>query len=1225
MRVALSSLTVAILLVQSAQITHAAGTLADLENIKHPVSVQATNTTLSASAERSVNQFLFERLMREATQTTDIQKINSLLHLANQAKHGEQASKQTFLELAVVFFREFVNRPDQRRNRDAVYEYAHVLNRLGRTTEATQMLRDKMPTGILADLENQNPVTAPTADSSLALSAQDEQRLNQQLYDQLLKQAKQSEEPASINSFLSMADEIKLGRKADDVTTLQNRALFYQQRISPPNPAPSDIILYEYASTLDKLGKTAESAAVIQRLLRQSPSSTYASEANFRIAEDAFMGQRYRDAITGYQAVLAGIDDSHRFWPQAQYQLAWAFYRSGRFEESIEPFQRLLEYLKAKPSLSASEQLRVEDSYRTLSLAFIQLGGAPALSKYYAGQPLNDDQVRLYREMTTRFTEQKQPFDVAQTYEHFIATHPLSAETAEFSQALIQVYTDAGFALDIIRAKQSYVQRFALEGEYLKQAKPELKASILPLLKSHLNSLALHYHASAQTQSQLAQKQADYQMAADLYRQQLPLAADQADQVRMLQALADVLYRSEQYPAAIQVFEQLAYAQPQGTDPAESGYFILLSHQAMLRAATPEQQPERLAAQKQATLRYAQRFPDKPQAAEAMLTILARYLENEQLPVVAELAQQTLLLPVLSPIQRQNTQIILANAYFDQQQWQAAENAYRAVLALPNLPNDMRSRYQAQLAASLYKRADQAQQQGDLKLAAALYQQSSQVTADPALQVDAAWRAAMVLGETREAIVPLQVFYQNHTNQPQAVGIPERIVAIQEKLEDWQGAAQTYQQITQRDLKTNPSNALAALWLAAESERKARVALRQATASAAELALYQQYIAQPNADFAQSVEASERIYQAALARQDQAARLKEQQRQIAFAQRTDRPAELKPRLDFMLSRALTEQAAPALRGYQAISISLPLRDSVAKKQAALQNVLKQQQAIVDLNVAEFVTQAQFNIADSFVGFYQGVLNAPAPAGLNEIEIEEYKIAIEEQTQPIKEQALTWHRANLSLLHDPEQPLWDMWIARSLESLRQLAAGFYERPLRRAERWTEPEYAAIWTADQNKQYARALQLAEQLPEAATRQDLQAIRAIQLIQLGRFNDAATVLNQALTLGTNTADLLYLQGILSELYLNKQQPALDAYLQYINLVPNDRSVQRWANLLQRQLKLPLTRFNAPAVTVAAPTAETTEPQAPSADDGSVTTPPQQPQQKPSETPADPSPTVS
>lgn len=1179
MRIALSSLTVALLSVQAAQVAHASGTLADLENIRNPVSAHAANTTLSKSAESSVNQFLFDRLLRDAQNSSDVQKINSLLHLANQAKFGEQASRQSFLELAAGFFAAFIGQPEQQGNRDAIYEYAHVLNRLGRTDEATQMLREKMPTGVLADLEDRLVGTAPTADTSLALSAADEQRLNQQLYDQLIKQAKQSEEPSSINSFLSMADEIRLGTKADDTTTLQNRALFYQQRISPPNPAPSDIILYEYASTLDKLGKTAESAAVIQRLLQQSPASTYASEANFRLAEEAFVGQRYREAIAGYQAVLTGLDTSHRFWPQAQYQLAWAFYRSGRFEEALAPFQRLIDHLNAKPELSRSEQLRLEDSYRTLSLVFVQLGGAPALATYYANRPLDAEQVRLYREVSTRFTEQKQPFDVAQTYEQFIKVHPLSAETAEFSQALIQVYIDAGFALDIIRAKHDYVQRFALDGAYLQQASPTLQATIRPLLKAHLNSLALHYHASAQTQAQLAQKQADYQTAADLYRQQLPLATDSADQVRLLQALADVLYRGEQYPAAITVFEQLAYGQPRGTDPAESGYFILLSHQALLKAATPEQQAERLTAQKQATLRYAQAFADRPQAAEAMLTVLAQYLEKEQLPVVVELAKQTLPLPSLTPIQRQNTQIILANAYFDQSQWQAAEQAYRQVLMLPSLPADMQTRYQNQLATSLYKQADDAQQRGEFALAARLYQQSSQATADNSIKVDAAWRSAMVIGETQAAIAPLQAFYRDYPSQPQAVGIPERIVLIQEKIEDWQGAAQTYQQIMQRDLQTNPSNALAALWLAAESERKAGLAKQQAVASAAELALYEQYIAQPNADFVQSVEASERIYQAALTRQDQAARLKEQQRQLTFAQRPNRPDTLKARLDFMQSRALTEQAAPALRSYQNLAITLPLRNSVPKKQAALQVVLQQQQQIIDLNVAEFVTQAQFNVGESFVEFYQGVLKAPAPVGLNELELEEYQIAIEEQVQPLKDQAMTWHRANLSLLHDPEQPLWDDWIGRSLNSLSQLAAGFYDRPLRRAERWNEPEYTAIWTAATAKQYARALELTDQLPNAADSHEAQTLRAIQLIQLGRFTEADTVLQGALSLNATAADALYVQGILQELYLNKPQAALDAYLQYTTLEPTDRTVQRWVNVLQRQLKLPLTRFTAPA----------------------------------------------
>lgn len=77
MRVALSSLTIAVLLVHLSATAHAAsGTLADLENSKQPVFVYAADTTLSARAEKSVNQFLFDRLMRGITKH-HIQKINS--------------------------------------------------------------------------------------------------------------------------------------------------------------------------------------------------------------------------------------------------------------------------------------------------------------------------------------------------------------------------------------------------------------------------------------------------------------------------------------------------------------------------------------------------------------------------------------------------------------------------------------------------------------------------------------------------------------------------------------------------------------------------------------------------------------------------------------------------------------------------------------------------------------------------------------------------------------------------------------------------------------------------------------------------------------------------------------------------------------------------------------------------------------------------------------------
>ena len=138
---------------------------------------------------------------------------------------------------------------------------------------------------------------------------------------------------------------------------------------------------------------------------------------------------------------------------------------------------------------------------------------------------------------------------------------------------------------------------------------------------------------------------------------------------------------------------------------------------------------------------------------------------------------------------------------------------------------------------------------------------------------------------------------------------------------------------------------------------------------------------------------------------------------------------------------------------------------------------------------------------------------------------------------------------------------------------------------------EPQYAALWLALDAKNYTQALQVADQLPP--DNPDQQTLRAIALIKLGKFTEANTALNRALELNPQSVDALYVQGILQELYVNQPQTALDAYLKYIALVPNDRGVQRWINVVQKQLKLPLTRFNAPAV--AAPSVD---PETPSID---------------------------
>lgn len=1074
-------------------------------------------------------------------------------------------------------------------------------------------------TGTLADLENATPqTTTPKVIQTSQLSLAEEVRIDQQLYDRMMKQARESRDPKAINAYLDLARKVKskqLGG-ADETSELQSRVAFYQEQIKTTAAADlSDELYYELASSHDQLGHADAAAAALSEMLKRFPQSPYAAEAHFRIAEAAFNLKKYQFAAKEYQTVLSF--GNSKYTQQAQYFYAWSLYKDGRFEEAIPPFQHLIDSLQIRALENKRDALLLQDSYRTLSSIFVQLGGVTALAKYYADKPLSNEESLMYRQVGDRYREQKQLLDIAKVYEGFVQRHPQDTQAAVFSTDAIAVYKEANFAQDIIRSKNDFVQRYDVDQNYFKTASPELQATLRPALKSQLDDLAKHYDAIGQTQKSTA----DYLHAADLYRKQLSLAIEPADVMRVQQRLAEALYNGGKFENAIPYFEILAYKTPTAK-PSEMGYFVLLSYQARAKELVnqpAQKQDQWLDLQRVSGEQYAVAFPADKSSPVVLLAIAGQYLDRKRFDIVDDLARLVLALPSLSASDTKTASILKANADFDQQHWSEAEASYRQVLALSNIDAPERARYQNQRAASLYKQAEAAKAENNLEASLKLYQQAGEVTQDAAVKVDSHYQAAMLYGETLQALPLLQQFYSLYPTSPQAEGIPERIVKLQESVQDWAGASQTYLKVYQRDhakaAADKQTNALAALWLAAESERKLNAN------DPRELALYQQYLKDPNAVLAQNLEASERLYQAAVIRKDESAQQQELARQLQFyhSQFQSAPADVQPRLRYFAARGLTIQTAPVVEQYRAIQLSQPLKDSVGGKQASLQKVLASQQPILDLKVAEFVTQSQFVLGDSFTRFYQGVLKVPSPTGLSDLEAEQYQIALEEQTQPLKDKAIEWHKANASLAQDT----WDTWVAQSFAALATLSSGRYARPIKKSMIPATDVHLTRVAATIDQQPVQALTDLDQLliaaqslvqPEAtlATKKSMskklsnvdsvkataplvtpadsdiqliQSYRGITLLRLGKFKEATDAFtaseaeNTRPTVMVKRAEPAYLLGVTNELYLNDQATALAAYQRYLLINPDDKAVQKWLNLLQKELKLPLTIFAKPA----------------------------------------------
>src|SRR5260221_9834559 len=79
---------------------------------------------------------------------------------------------------------------------------------------------------------------------------------------------------------------------------------------------------------------------------------------------------------------------------------------------------------------------------------------------------------------------------------------------------VIQAYQQAGFAALALEAKKEFVVRYGVKSEFQRVNGAIVDERVLPLVKTHLEELARHYHAVAQK----GRKGEDYPEAVRWYR-----------------------------------------------------------------------------------------------------------------------------------------------------------------------------------------------------------------------------------------------------------------------------------------------------------------------------------------------------------------------------------------------------------------------------------------------------------------------------------------------------------------------------------------------------------------------------------------------------------------------------------------------------------------------------------------------------------------------------------
>lgn len=813
-----------------------------------------------------------------------------------------------------------------------------------------------------------------------------------------------------------------------------------------------DQLRYKLAKALSMDGRTDEAGSALDQLAQTAPKSSFMGETQFRRAEKAFSDGDYAAAEKHYKSVAD--DKSNPLQQNALYMQGWAEFKRADYESALQSFTKVADNLlslaqkpeqvaQAVEQLSGSQKTMMEDTFHVMSLAFSYLEGPQSIRNLQKDMGDRAYEHLLYENLGQLYLEKKRFSDSADTYKHFVEHNPLSDFAPGFSIKMIGVYEQGNFPSLILPAKQEYVERYGISSTYWTQRNGVIGAGALDYLHQSLIELAEYEHAQAQelNQTKKTEAKAAFARAANWYREFVATFPKDTQVSEMTFLLAESLSEAGDYPQAITAYEQVAYQYQDKTRGPDAGYSIVLlaSEMATNQSLAETQKAAWQERKTNYALRFAQQYPADTRAAAVLTQAAQELLAQKRFSEAASVAEEIINLKPPAEAKLQFTAwLVLGHANFDAKNYAGAEKAYWQVLNLlpansqtPGAPTSQQIR--ERIAASIYQQAqsDLALSQKDLAVQKLL--RIAEVAPDTDIAIKARYDAGVYLIEQQKWSDAEQVytsFRQQYPKHELTASIPAKMVVIYQNQSKWALAANELS-VMERS-SNDPNVKRQALALGAELYDKSGnkpMALEQ----------YQRYANEYPRPVAEAMEAELKIAQLYGELQDNKKRQYWLQRMIdanasAGSQASDRTK-------YLAASATNELADIPYKDFASTPLTLPLKQSLQRKRAALDKALKAQESVLAYGVSEFTTQASFRIGDIYAQLSQDLMKSERPKDLDELALEQYDVLLEEQALPFEEKAISIHQANAVRA---SKGVYDQWVKRSYESLAKLLPARYKK-------------------------------------------------------------------------------------------------------------------------------------------------------------------------------------
>ncbi|HUQ51136.1 MAG TPA: tetratricopeptide repeat protein [Gammaproteobacteria bacterium] len=810
-----------------------------------------------------------------------------------------------------------------------------------------------------------------------------------------------------------------------------------------PNYERRDQVLYQMARAYDELGRTEEAMDVMQRLVGEFGYSRYSDEVQFRRGEYYFTRRRFREAEAAYEQIVATSARSD-FYELALYKLGWSLYKQDFYEEALHRYMALLDYKVSigydfDQAHAEEDERRVADTFRVISLSFSNLGGPDTLAEYYGTYGNRAYEDRIYQNLAEFYFDKMRYADAAAVYDSFVDRYPFHRVSPDFSMRVIGIYEGGDFPKLVVESKKSFATKYGLQSEYWQHFDAASRPEVLGYLKTNLEDLANHYHALYQEPALAEEKPANYAEALVWYRAFLASFPTEQESPGINYQLADLLLENDDFGEAAREYERTAYSYAAHDRAAAAGYAAIFAHREQLKGAGAELETELKRATVESSLKFADTFPDHEHAA-VVLGAAAEDLYALEDYAPAATAARTLIerYPNAELPLRRTAWTVAAHSAFELHDYAVAEPAYAQVLELTP-PGDPAEDHERQalvdnLAASIYKQGEQANEAQDYRAAAGHFlritQRAPTSSIRPSAEYDAAaalmklqdWTAAAAVLDGFRAAFPDHELNQEATKQ----------------------LAFVYREGGETSLAAGEYERVAAEAADPELQREALLSAgelyEQAKNVDSALGVYERYVAEFQQPVEVAIEIRSKVAEMYRVRGDDA-RYRDQLAALVAAdaaaggERTDRTRYLAAQAGLVL-------AEPRYAAFNAVELVQPFQQNLARKRALMDEALKAYEDLVSYEVADVTTAATFHMAEIYASFSRSLLDSERPTELNAAELAEYEDVLEEQAFPFEERAIEVHEANIDVMI--AAGVYNKWVEQSFARLATLMPGRYAK-------------------------------------------------------------------------------------------------------------------------------------------------------------------------------------